>query len=333
MNTRRARVRFGVLFVFLALFMSVLAPTATFAAGAADSMTIDDRLKAYILYHSVGSCFDGINDFSVADAGDNTWDAGGNSIKNVGWYLAPDDSNWECATIVKNLLPLLGFSNIGDMLKSWQYKIQGNDWHHDNADLGPDRGAGLRAALYANGNPYVQQYDKFALAQKVFSVKCQPSGGVLYSEANASQKADAAAATTTSKHVRTSIVEGSPPKPVDMIYTVVGNGILYNLGPGFDKKNCAELGKIMADTASAFAIYSRTHQSETSIYTGQPVNNQTGDGEPTKSTCAIDSIGWIVCPVMNFMASIVDGAYVVVESLLQVQPLTLPRKQCIEAAI
>ena len=36
----------------------------------------------------------------------------------------------------------------------------------------------------------------------------------------------------------------------------------------------------------------------------------------SKTTCAIDGVGWIICPVMNFMANIVDGAYEVVEGLL-----------------
>jgi hypothetical protein len=35
-----------------------------------------------------------------------------------------------------------------------------------------------------------------------------------------------------------------------------------------------------------------------------------------KTSCAIDGIGWIICPVMHFMAQIVDQAYKVVSSLL-----------------
>ncbi|MBC7868695.1 hypothetical protein H7X69_00760, partial [Candidatus Saccharibacteria bacterium] len=35
------------------------------------------------------------------------------------------------------------------------------------------------------------------------------------------------------------------------------------------------------------------------------------------TTCAIDGIGWIICPVMNFMAKVVDGAYTVVGGLLK----------------
>lgn len=39
------------------------------------------------------------------------------------------------------------------------------------------------------------------------------------------------------------------------------------------------------------------------------------------NSCTIDGIGWIVCPVVRFMAKIVDAAYVFVSSLLVMQPL------------
>lgn len=41
-----------------------------------------------------------------------------------------------------------------------------------------------------------------------------------------------------------------------------------------------------------------------------------------KTTCALPGIGWIVCPVMNLVAKIVDGAYGFVATLLTVRPVT-----------
>lgn len=41
------------------------------------------------------------------------------------------------------------------------------------------------------------------------------------------------------------------------------------------------------------------------------------------STCRIEGVGWIVCPVTNFLAMIVDGAYVGVSALLTVPPLNI----------
>lgn len=49
--------------------------------------------------------------------------------------------------------------------------------------------------------------------------------------------------------------------------------------------------------------------------------NQGGDEET--STCDIPGIGWIVCPVVNFLASLTDAAYrLVISNLLEITPLT-----------
>lgn len=52
------------------------------------------------------------------------------------------------------------------------------------------------------------------------------------------------------------------------------------------------------------------------------VVNDTSSSKGEGTSCAIDGIGWIVCPVMGFMAGVVDGMYSVVSTLLTVTPLT-----------
>jgi hypothetical protein len=49
-----------------------------------------------------------------------------------------------------------------------------------------------------------------------------------------------------------------------------------------------------------------------------------GTGEQPKTnenSCAITGVGWIICPVVVFLAEIVDGAYAFVSSMLEVQPI------------
>lgn len=46
-----------------------------------------------------------------------------------------------------------------------------------------------------------------------------------------------------------------------------------------------------------------------------------GSTSANKSTCVVEGIGWILCPVLNFMSKIVDAAYGFVASLLVIQPL------------
>ena len=48
-----------------------------------------------------------------------------------------------------------------------------------------------------------------------------------------------------------------------------------------------------------------------------------GDGEEEKNSCGIDGIGWLVCPVMNFVASLNDAAYSAISGFLDIKPAIL----------
>ena len=48
-----------------------------------------------------------------------------------------------------------------------------------------------------------------------------------------------------------------------------------------------------------------------------------GDGEEEKNSCGIDGIGWLVCPVMNFVAGINDAAYSAISGFLDIKPTIL----------
>jgi hypothetical protein len=53
-------------------------------------------------------------------------------------------------------------------------------------------------------------------------------------------------------------------------------------------------------------------------------SSEPGGGEATdRTTCVIEGVGWIICPVFNLLAKITDGAYILVDNLLVVEPLPL----------
>ncbi len=53
-------------------------------------------------------------------------------------------------------------------------------------------------------------------------------------------------------------------------------------------------------------------------------DGSTNPGDPgTTTTCNIEGLGWILCPVMTFMAGVTDAAYGFVSSLLDVKPLLI----------
>jgi hypothetical protein len=109
------------------------------------------------------------------------------------------------------------------------------------------------------------------------------------------------------------------------------NAIL--IGPGQGRctsiKACIATGKAKNDCMAGYAQClnvnaGKTAECATLVNKGDLANalKKIPDPPPEgKTTCQIDGVGWIVCPVMKFLALIVDGAYTVVSALLAVQPL------------
>lgn len=72
----------------------------------------------------------------------------------------------------------------------------------------------------------------------------------------------------------------------------------------------------VADTNNSFVC--RDDMIENGVNIGEDDEEVAGNA----TTCAIDGLGWIVCPIVNFLAQVADGAYGIVAGLLEVQPLT-----------
>lgn len=91
------------------------------------------------------------------------------------------------------------------------------------------------------------------------------------------------------------------------------------------------LGLIAGSVGISFITSNTTYAQSQSIYlaptTILAVDNAPPTADPAAedtgppSTCKIEGIGWILCPVVKEMAKVVDGAYAFVSSLLKVQPL------------
>ena len=81
----------------------------------------------------------------------------------------------------------------------------------------------------------------------------------------------------------------------------------------YSTMSCEQIANGMSAAAPAMSVYAKKHPGSTS---------SDSDDSNGKSTCQVEGIGWIVCPVMNFMAKIVDSAYDVVSNMLTVNAFT-----------
>jgi len=132
---------------------------------------------------------------------------------------------------------------------------------------------------------------------------------------------------------------GSAPKPTDNIDYANVNCADGSKNGG-DQAKCNSIkaciktaGKTKSDCVYAYTTCVNNHATngatsdadkkacQDQVAAGNLTQAVTPPANTSKSSCSIAGIGWIVCPVINFMAQIVDASYNFVSSLLFVQPL------------
>lgn len=85
---------------------------------------------------------------------------------------------------------------------------------------------------------------------------------------------------------------------------------LYGYHENPKTRTCADLVKDINANASKYTSWLAipAHKQETVFTPGSACFIISSCGEPVNS-CAINGVGWIVCPVINFMAGVADGAF------------------------
>jgi hypothetical protein len=103
--------------------------------------------------------------------------------------------------------------------------------------------------------------------------------------------------------------------------------VYYNQG-GDDNNakdlKCYEMAAMTRDNSSEYAKWAVKHldelaQNVSGTKGSDSSDNPTGGADDT-TTCAIDGIGWIVCPVMNFLGKLNDKAFGFLQKLLTIRP-------------
>ena len=92
-------------------------------------------------------------------------------------------------------------------------------------------------------------------------------------------------------------------------------------------KACKDGASHKSDSTYCENIYKNKSDEISACKQGQSAEIEApaeGDGEEEgKNSCGIDGIGWLVCPVMNFVASLNDAAYSAISGFLDIKPAIL----------
>jgi len=145
------------------------------------------------------------------------------------------------------------------------------------------------------------------------------SEGVYFSKVNTIQGsgADAKVVPTGYAYIASTNAINAPWNKVDGTAKQVK---IYGYHNSAVERTCHEIQKGVSENAGAYLAYARANPTavppDTAIDTTVPPEDK-----DAASSCSIEGVGWILCPVLTFTAGIVDGAYNFVSGLLVVQPL------------
>ena len=93
---------------------------------------------------------------------------------------------------------------------------------------------------------------------------------------------------------------------------------------------CGDMAKLTVDNIGAYQKWAKANPDVDTGGVTNAINDEgdDGDGGGTEETtsCAVEGVGWIVCPVLNFMADLNETAFGLISKLLIVEPKLLQDK-------
>lgn len=281
----------------------------------------------------------GENGATAPSQGDKNLNAGGSGGKyeyewfrdQDAWVTAYPEGKRDCYQAMQKMLELTGLSG-KDMLKAIGYKWNEGVPRWENP---PSKTDGFRQAVLdkvGNVNTLNDNASKHFLYLNAFTNKsfgkCEAKQISKYSSADSTVKkwADQGKVDGGVTYVKVKLAEGTT--TVDYIYTYKPStsgdlgGSTANYGASYAYRGatyagasnsevfrCADLPKLISDTANAVKAYNEKN-GDKQVDSRPGESDTPGDGEGNEAvSCAIDGIGWLVCPVVNFLAGIADLAY------------------------
>ena len=300
------------------------------------------------------------NRITDADATSPTKWLGTDTI-SVGYIVDSTDGLRQCNNIIKSGLDLWGFSgSYKAALQSFGYtqsELTGSDWIKPSGGVLFDKfQSTIKNAVYDGATPTLEgRPDLLYLRGQSHlesSAACSASPYKKVSDLTPDEKSkyknNDQAETSSSNptglkdYLIVKLVNGTNFQTEDWVYKIPTNkwaqSIKLNEAPsgGSVEPTCVNIARDMAgyaDRVRADILAMQTAEQDVGAkYAGILVTpggagaipgDQTGadGGTSTASSCVVEGVGWIVCPVMTFMGGIVDGAYNFVSGLLKVKPL------------
>lgn len=309
----------------------------------------DKKIRAWTLYRAQQGyetdkepgrfeetgCFDGIDYIRAVDVSKTR--VGGSGLGHAKGMV--DGEKKRCSDIYEEGIPLWGFKDAEDFLTQAGYVNKDGWW---GATRGVQAGVNqaIRKKLGIDGNNRASDYlgpgELYSYSYKDFTTSCPVSGEADRSQFSNSQAGAAdkgqdgfisydkigkdangndVIKKTIAKYSTTGSISTNTCRLKASTVTKNAQAAIKAAGKNKKKSDDANKNKNGPDDKNANKVDAGTGEST------QQANGE--DKEESKSRCAIDGIGWAVCPVVNFLADIADDSAGILAKLLEINSFIL----------
>lgn len=339
----RSSYGFLALLIIMSTLVSVLSPIIVSATAATD-MTVTQRAQSWAYLNAARKCVrDSLGNRQLIDVtnfgnlSDGYWHdiLEENNARSGHWwkdefkieasYLANVDNDGKaaCNDILKSGMDLWGYGTdyMGLLCSFVPLRANGSScgsgsgYFNNLGDHANDFDTVIKNKVYGGQPARVSPAELYPIYKAVFTspqgCQAKPStiapgqgnGDLIYRDIQIIDPTSGQPTTTT--------FEGLSHGTTKSVYT--DDALSVN------KQNCGYIADRINEYANAYKLALASSDKKD---TPPQTTTCTASGCPaTASSCSIDGIGWIVCPVIRFVSQIVDAAYIFVSSLLVVQPL------------
>ena len=340
----RSKLSLGIITAFFIGFTVAIPIQNVSALTKTQDLGTTDMAKSFAAYRWLRSCLDRGNfskfDKSGAISQDQVnnfkWFGGAiwgvdTNISTSGVINEPNDGDTSCT---QDEGPAL----IGSSLNLWGYS-SGADFL---CDIGFTRDVGTECAVISSGNndfispggvSKMDSWWKSKMGNSSTDLSSIKIGGE-YSLYLQSFLAKCGTPSSSGEYSIQTFSAGSL-TPTITRYTAIDSGFTKTSGDVrvYQDKSmkCSELADYINDASDPAVLnYIQYLKAHNNLDTGAVVNScPAGSTDPkcqpgqSTSSCAIEGIGWLVCPVTNFLANVADNAFTFLsDSFLQVKPDT-----------
>lgn len=339
-------------FVFVfSTFSGVLSTSMTAGAvttSSSKAKDLDWQVKSWWYYNAMIQCMNSVGSWTITNASDvksGNWFYPGfvlgvNGNSPGGWYVSDDlsmgdDGEMGCAEnsnqLTKAALKQWGITGIDAMCGAKILVRQnGTECTGGNGDFtwkdAGKSGAGakfasyIQDAVFGGTKPVLSNAGEYLLTKGTLFSACISSGAKAYETKPSGSNVYKVVILDSSNNPVVRYYIGKQPDTYKAAYSTNPN----------QEKTCQQLAGSIDDPNSAIVkAYAAALRSGSSTSPQEGTSKDCGSANQedcdtsTGSSCSVDGIGWILCPVANAMAGMTDALFEGVKAFMAVQPLKL----------